>query len=232
MRSLLADFAEYPDFAGYLVDELGVSEYLALWETVDGAAAADDAPSEVRALRDLLSATLDSAFSPPGDVPPYSDEYQNWIDNTVQGQRHQDRLDALAEPGLEVATDLFGKGEEMTDSEVDLLATIVEAGAGNPEFSVEFTTQVGAENLMDLWSRLVDPQYGDEASGNRAELLSELQGSLGLMLGTATSSDDPRMNQWQEESFGWIQQFGESATCSPWFPAHEQPDARFACRRR
>ncbi|MEO3753512.1 hypothetical protein [Streptomyces sp. B6B3] len=217
MRGLLADFAEHPDFAAYLVDELGVTEFLGLWETVDAAASEEGASSDALALRDLLNTTLDSAFSPPGDVAPYSDEYQNWIENTVQGQRYQDRLDALAEPGLDLATDLFGKGQEMTDSEVDVLATILEAGAGNPEFSVEFTTEIGAENLMNLWSGLIDPQYGDEASGDRAELLTDLQGSLGLMLGTATSTDDARMEQWQEDVIGLgDQQFGEYATFSPY----------------
>ncbi|MGP3968131.1 hypothetical protein [Streptomyces sp. 6N223] len=100
------------------------------------------------------------------------------------------------------AADLMGKGEEMTDVEVAALAAVLEANQHNEDFAVGLATEVGAENLLQTWAELivpVDTGEIDSVSDARESALIHMQESLGNLLGLATRSSDPRMDQWERD---------------------------------
>jgi hypothetical protein len=221
LRSKLADFAEYPDFAAYLVDEMGVEEYLALCDEVNAAAAQEGASDEVTELQNLLTTTLTSAFSVPGDKPPGSEAYENWIRDTPQGQRYVERQEALAAAGPAWAADLVGQGENLTGHELDTLNAVLDAGKNNEDFAADFATTLGARNLLEAWNDLTVPDTAPEtedASDARRERLADMQQNLGVLLGTATRSDHQGMDQWQTDliSLG-DEPFGEPSAAG-WQP--------------
>ncbi|MEO3755922.1 hypothetical protein [Streptomyces sp. B6B3] len=98
LRDLLADHADDPDFAGCLVDRMGVAEFLRLCERVNAAAAATAEPATAAgALHALTTTTLASAFAVPAGTRFGSPAYRRWTRETAQGRRLRARLAAFAE---------------------------------------------------------------------------------------------------------------------------------------
>ncbi len=110
------------------------------------------------------------------------------------------------------AANLLNKGDELTDAELTILNGIIFNNMGNNEFAGEFATQVGPDALLQLWSGLIDPENYSEADAEREELLTEMQGNLGVLLGTITRSDDPAMADWEQELIGLGGERVEGAT--------------------
>jgi hypothetical protein len=119
MSHLLAQWEENPDFAGYLVDEMGMDEYLRLAQRIDDALASPDNrflssnPGLSFNLTQQMGEVLASSLQVPGDMGtiPLATSldtihegytpYQDWVENNVQGQRYQARLDAFNEAGMQ-----------------------------------------------------------------------------------------------------------------------------------
>jgi hypothetical protein len=109
MNQILMDYGENPDFAGYLVDEMGMEEYLRFSQQL-GQVGVNDPDEEIMAtlLQGSMGTTLSAAFWTPGQMvaqtqtaPGYEDSaYQEWLE-TVQGQRYQERLEAFNRLGTQ-----------------------------------------------------------------------------------------------------------------------------------
>lgn len=80
-------------FAEYLINTMGMGQLLALscwsrrWQTVDD-------PSDTNSLLDSRGGLLTAAMRVPGDLEPENRRVPEWADNSPQGQRYADRLDA------------------------------------------------------------------------------------------------------------------------------------------
>ncbi|NJQ14739.1 hypothetical protein [Streptomyces bohaiensis] len=99
---LLATYAENDDFAGYLLDTLGVAELArqsARFETVDYLSTAPCSPGDRRPAHSLtvgLANVFATATRTPDhlkDAPPESDEFRAWL-RTPEGRDWQRRTDA------------------------------------------------------------------------------------------------------------------------------------------
>ena len=97
LQGLIDHADEQPDFAAYLVDTIGMEEFLALFQEVGVAAADmdDTAQADAEALQTSMGNIFSVAFWVPGELEPGTDAYQNWIDTTPQGQGYVERLDAF-----------------------------------------------------------------------------------------------------------------------------------------
>ncbi len=98
LHDMFADHADDPDFAGYLVDRMGVAEFLRLCDRVNAAAAADAEPATAAgALHALTTTTLASAFVAPAGLGFGSEAYRRWTRETAQGRRLRARMAAFVE---------------------------------------------------------------------------------------------------------------------------------------
>jgi hypothetical protein len=292
LQGLLDYSDENPDFAAYIIDSMGVEDYLRLTQEVQAIAedSDGDAKEDANNLLDSMGNILTAAMWVPGRLTPGSEEYQSWIENTPQGQRYQERLNAFNNAGqqqldsgdgtragfgvaldllersevpidqqffeqtmqqlsggqadrlmmvacetnpeavdhylfsiystgeakAEWAENILNKGEEMTDQEAALLAAVLEANKDNEAFAVELATELGARNTLELWTDLIDPENYSQVSDGRIETLTRMQDSLGAVLGTATRSDDPRMDDWEDAMIDLGDERIEVA--NPWQP--------------
>ncbi|MFG2737827.1 hypothetical protein ACGFX7_23775 [Streptomyces harbinensis] len=90
--------ADDPEFAGYVVDTVGIDSYLALAQELDHTEGVDSAP-----IRTGMANTLNTAMSPSIDIithPPGSDAYTAWL-STEEGRSYERRLNALHTIGPE-----------------------------------------------------------------------------------------------------------------------------------
>ncbi|GAA2379031.1 hypothetical protein [Streptomyces carpaticus] len=90
--------ADNPEFAHYVVDTIGMENYLALAQELDHTEGVDAAP-----IRTGMANTLNTAMSPSIDFtthPPGSDAYTAWL-RTEEGQAYERRLNALHTIGPE-----------------------------------------------------------------------------------------------------------------------------------
>jgi hypothetical protein len=107
MAGLLEQWDSNPGFAGYLVDEMGMEEYLLLAQRIDQAGAQGIGGEDLLATLDTrMGNVLNASLQVPGqprplvggeeaDMTPGSAAYQQWISNTPQGERYHARLSAL-----------------------------------------------------------------------------------------------------------------------------------------
>lgn len=98
MGDYFALHADDPEFATYVVDTIGMENYLALAQELDHTEGVDAAP-----IRSGMANTLNTAMSPSIDFtthPPGSDAYTAWV-RTEEGQAYERRLNALHTAGPE-----------------------------------------------------------------------------------------------------------------------------------
>jgi hypothetical protein len=106
MNQLLGEWDESNEFAAYLIDEMGMEEYLRLsqrFDQIDTLANSGDDNSMFTSLDTRMGNILTCAFQIPGDMDTdiKSTEYQLWLTSDPDGQRYQQRLDALRAIGSE-----------------------------------------------------------------------------------------------------------------------------------
>jgi hypothetical protein len=132
LQAWIEESGKDPDFAAYLVDTVGVEEFLLLSQRVEEVAADADgeAQEDAAAMRTSMGNILNAAFWVPGNLFPGTDEYQSWLENTPQGQAYAERLDAFNNAGqrqmgseddprlgYDVAFDLMGQAEVPVDDQ-------------------------------------------------------------------------------------------------------------------
>jgi alpha/beta hydrolase family protein len=118
MHGYMSGFEDNPDFAAYLLDQIGMEGYLELTDRVQESDFSDS--QEGQSLLDLMGTALSSSLWVPGDMPVGSAEYNRWIENTDLGRAYQARLDAFHSAGA----GQVGSGEEIRqgfDVALDLL---------------------------------------------------------------------------------------------------------------
>ncbi|MEO3754282.1 alpha/beta hydrolase [Streptomyces sp. B6B3] len=181
MNQILMDYGEDPDFAGYLVDEIGMDAFLGFSQRLDQRAG--NAPEDVTMvsmLQSSLGTTLSRAFWTPGEMtaqvqtaPGYEDSaYQEWLE-TPQGQRYDQRLQAFNELGTQ---QLYAEETQMSpapderlayDVALDLFET---SGAPLDEhfFDRTMTSMMELERAdLDVWNvRRYEPDDPDTPGWN------------------------------------------------------------------
>lgn len=191
IRGLLADFADQPDFAAHLVDEMGMEEFLRLWHRVDGAVGDmdEDAEGDARALRSSMGDVLAAAMWVPGDLEPGTEAYQEWL-VTDQGRRYAERLEAFnlageqpfevadgeadsEEPegsvlGFDIALDLLERAEHPVDTAF-LMQTMTYLTAPH----------LGEANICPAWTMDVPERFVRVAAGDNPQETLEWWNDLG-----------------------------------------------------
>ncbi len=156
MNDLFAEWAANPEFAAFLVDEMGVDEYLRLAQRIE-ASDANIGENEdlLRSLDEHMGAVLSHAFEVPGgmaEMAPGSDTYQDWITDTAQGRAYQQRLEALQAIG----------GTQLTGPESPLAPG---ADAYDPRLGYDVALE-----LLESSQAPVDEQFFDQTMNHLMEL--------------------------------------------------------------
>ncbi|GAB2886985.1 hypothetical protein [Streptomyces mayteni] len=94
--------------------------------------------------------------------------------------------------------DLAANPAELTDGDVVVLATLLEAHADDPVFAERIATGLGARGGLEFWRDLTNSR---EVLRDTAEWthLADLQSNLGVTLGLATRSDSTAMREWERD---------------------------------
>ncbi|MBL1068287.1 DUF6571 family protein [Streptomyces sp. 7-21] len=215
MRSLLGAFSSDPQFAAALVDDLGMAEFLALSRRVEASGDSEEA----RELREELARVLTASFWLPGDIRPGTEEYEQWTENTPQGQAFAERLAAfqlaseedLAE-AAELVEGLIGNASDLSQQELFMLNEFLSSNsqASGGDFNRALMDAIGVEGLVTLAERLPELAYG---GGDPAlsEGYADLQTNIANALASATTvphPSDPWYHHWAVTSQAqWYEEF-------------------------
>ncbi|MBW1601873.1 hypothetical protein JJV70_07065 [Streptomyces sp. JJ66] len=99
----------------------------------------------------------------------------------------------------EVAAELFAKGHEMTDEELERFNKYLDDNRDNPTFAEHFATQQSAEDLMELYVAMADNRLNGGIDEDRRAQLAAMQENLSHVLGIATQTDTPEIRRWEED---------------------------------
>ncbi|MGP3967037.1 hypothetical protein [Streptomyces sp. 6N223] len=162
MADLLEQWDNNPAFAGYLVDEMGMEEYLRLAQRIDQAGTEGIGGEDLLTTLDTrMGNVLNASLQVPGqprplvgedeeDMTPGSTAYQRWIATTAQGQRYQARLSALQALG----------GDRLIEPEPDTLMQ-----ENDPRLGYDVALE-----LLESSTRPIDEQFFDQTMNHLMDL--------------------------------------------------------------
>jgi hypothetical protein len=150
----------------------------------------DDAVESATEADDALSYALTIDVNGSKDRGFNSDAYSS-VDEALTARRK-----ALAD--AQKVLDLAKKGHDMSNTELAELNKLMRAHMEDPVFGQKLATTWGAKGTLNFWAEMADP-YQSYCDGERAELLADLQRSLGTSLASATHYQSPEMDTWKKE---------------------------------
>ncbi|WP_432040161.1 hypothetical protein [Streptomyces cucumeris] len=108
----------------------------------------------------------------------------------------------------DAALKLAAKKADLTNTELASLNKLLKANHGDPLFAERLATKLGPDGTLDFYARVADgdqfskyprsPRALPKELQERRKLLSALEKDLGLTLATATRSDSPAMQKWED----------------------------------
>ncbi len=208
MEGLLGEWDGSPDFAGYVVDEIGMEEFLRLSQRIDEAAGMTE-DFDASALQTEMGNVLANAFWTPGDmtndavVPAgYEDSaFQEWLE-TPQGQRYEERLNDFNEVGTQelyadqTQTSYVHDQRMAYDVAIDILERS-DAPIDEHFFEQTMNHMVNLEQVNpDIWnSRRYDPDNPDVPGWNSSNDVVDRMLGLGARNPDAVESYfDPNLS--------------------------------------
>ncbi|WP_170843075.1 hypothetical protein [Streptomyces oceani] len=97
----------------------------------------------------------------------------------------------------ERAVELARKGDEMNETKLNQFNTLLKQNTNDKVFAETFAKRMGADGTLGFWYGL--QPNSSVNSEKRQTLLNRIQRNLGKTLGTATRSDSPAMERWENE---------------------------------
>ncbi|MGP3968129.1 hypothetical protein [Streptomyces sp. 6N223] len=196
LATLLGAFADNPNFAAALVDQMGVEEFLALSQQIQDRAGDMEDPDDANRLREDMGHVLTAAFFVPGNLKPGTQEYEDWTRNTPQGRAYAARMEAFANASdantAEAAELVEGviNADDLSVTELNALNEFLENNAQNGDFNRALMSGISPEGLAELAERLPE-----RISGGDEELrpgYSQLQQNIANSLANATDVGRPQ----------------------------------------
>ncbi len=220
MAPLLGAFANDPNFAAALVDQMGMDNFLELSQQIQDRAGEMEDPDEANRLREDMATILTGAFFVPGNLKPGTEEYDEWVENTPQGQAYAARLQAFQRSGdsnLAEAADLTNdliNADDLSLSQLTALNEFLENQNNDPlggDFNRALMTEISPEGLVRLAETL--PEMAGTADEELRAGFAELQTNIANSLASATDvgkppSGDPTYVHWENTSQAqWYNEF-------------------------
>lgn len=196
MRSWLGAFSSDPNFAAALVDQMGVADFLALARRVESQADGLDDPTVARDLRNQLALVLTAAFYLPGGMRPGTDEYDEWVENTPQGQAFAARLEAFQNSGeanLADAAQLVSgliNADDLSAPELFTLNEFLASNYQNGDFNRALMDAISPEGLISLAERL--PGLANGGDEKLRPGYADLQTNIANAVASATDVGRPQ----------------------------------------
>ncbi|MEO3750872.1 DUF6571 family protein [Streptomyces sp. B6B3] len=215
MASLLGAYADNPDFAAALVDQMGMDNFLELSQQIQDRAGEMEDPHDANRLRADMATILTGAFWLPGNIKEGDEGWEEWS-TSPQYTAHQERLAAFQSLSGENAAEAGDLVNDVIDDVVnDEDIALLELDALNEflthvnnvplsgDFNRALMSEISPEGLVQLAERL--PELAGTADEALRSGFTDLQTNVANSLASATDvgkppSGDPTYVHWENTS--------------------------------